>query len=187
LERGPGLTLFVINFSYRLLRAMQCTGMPRSWEPPPPWDPTVALCLGNQDDPRGGCFSYAGFPSSVPSSQARDAGAMRRGLRHPSMSCSTYARNELNRTLKGGEWSRPSGEIAFNFLFNSLRNPFPMKLARGWCGEVYRPHAWSMCAACFCPCISLSRATIGVPHCIGVLHEVTYPQVWGGGVVQKLT
>jgi len=22
-----------------------------------------------------------------------------------------------------------------------------------------RPHAWSMCAACFCPCVSLSRAT----------------------------
>ena len=22
-----------------------------------------------------------------------------------------------------------------------------------------RPHAWSMCVSCFCPCISLSRAT----------------------------
>jgi len=36
-----------------------------------------------------------------------------------------------------------------------------------------RPHAWSMCASCFCPCISLSN--IGVPQYIGVPHQVNYP------------
>jgi len=29
------------------------TGAPRSLDPPPPWDPTVALCLGTYGDPRG--------------------------------------------------------------------------------------------------------------------------------------
>ena len=31
-------------------------------------------------------------------------------------------------------------------------------LSEPLCGNP-RPHAWSLCAACFCPCISLSRAT----------------------------
>ena len=30
------------------------TGVPRSHEPPPPWDPTVAPCQGTYGDPRGG-------------------------------------------------------------------------------------------------------------------------------------
>ena len=39
-----------------------------------------------------------------------------------------------------------------------------------------RPHVWSMCAACFCPCISLSRATLGRSHYqISVLNTSVIP------------
>ena len=34
------------------------TGEPRSSETPPPWDPTVAPCLGTYTDPRGMGVSY---------------------------------------------------------------------------------------------------------------------------------
>ena len=34
------------------------TGVPRSQETPPSWDPTVGLCLGLCSGPRGGAVSY---------------------------------------------------------------------------------------------------------------------------------
>ena len=37
---------------------VESTGVPRSQEPPPPQDPTVALCLGTYGDPRGVGVSY---------------------------------------------------------------------------------------------------------------------------------
>jgi len=45
---------------------MSLTGVLRSYETPPPYDPTVALCLGTFGDPRGvGVSDERGTPLTV--------------------------------------------------------------------------------------------------------------------------
>jgi hypothetical protein len=48
------LYLTVRHCAPRVLGILLITGVPRSSETTPPWDPTVGSCLGSYSGPRGG-------------------------------------------------------------------------------------------------------------------------------------
>ena len=67
----------------------------------------------------------------------------------------TYARRIVKPSFRDADHKLTS---VSNLCYNLI-----LLYVSGWVPpppcEDPRPHAWSMCAACFCPCISLSRAT----------------------------